>query len=338
MARWSEGLGVVFMGMGGLVAGIGTGFALLSGVAAVSGISGYLAGFIGGCTLVAGGKLAKATVLPMFHLTVAAAQGFGHGLKVANALRKGEEPPVHKTSLLSQCMGMDILQNWKQDAVAWGRALVLQGADLSVRNDLGETPVFVMKRHCDVTTLRAMIRRGADVDVADKSGRAFKSSIYSVWRGDDMQHEALYIIKTKNTEKTPDSMGYALIDLMRSGTGNWHTLESLALIRQGANVNLRTFSSEETPLMMAMRFGDNAPELIRALIEHGADTEIKDRFKYSAADHAYDRPIVLKLLNNAPAIKAAAIKKKFQEASDRGTAKARRIRRRQPPASLKREI
>jgi len=65
-----------------------------------------------------------------------------------------------------------------------------------------------------------------------------------------------------------------------------HDVVNFLIVERSQNVNARGFDRDETPLSVASRRGYS--EVVRVLLEHGADTEARDNGTYSPLDWASD--------------------------------------------------
>src|SRR5260221_498877 len=61
-----------------------------------------------------------------------------------------------------------------------------------------------------------------------------------------------------------------------------HNIVKFLIVERSQNVNARGFDGDETPLSVACRRG--YPEVARVLLEHGVDTETRDKSNYSPLD------------------------------------------------------
>ena len=78
-----------------------------------------------------------------------------------------------------------------------------------------------------------------------------------------------------------------------------HDIVKFLIVERSQNVNARGFDCRETPLSLACRQGYS--EVARVLLEHGADTEIKDIDNYSPLERSSERghvEVVRVLLEN----------------------------------------
>ncbi|CAH3040637.1 unnamed protein product [Porites lobata] len=105
-----------------------------------------------------------------------------------------------------------------------------------------------------------------------------------------------------SSSKEMEFVRQALLPVLMScaaSSGNVETLEEL--VNQGADVNASTNYDGRTPLHIACMEGNT--EAVKFLLEHGASTQVKDRFKSSPLDDAikFRHKEIVKILRKAGA-------------------------------------
>ena len=147
--------------------------------------------------------------------------------------------------------------------------LVEEGVDIDPRNDLNETPLFQASSngHSDIS--KYLIDRGADTNIQRQD------------------HVSLLHIEARNGH----------LDVVKS-----------ILIMNANSVNVKGGQNDETPLHFANNSqGRDNIEVVKLLIENGADVRAKDKFNFTPLHRAaftgkYE--IVDYLLKNHPELKA----------------------------------
>lgn len=125
------------------------------------------------------------------------------------------------------------------------RSLLDRGADVRTRTRYGETPLALAARRGSEKTVRLLLERGADPNAMDVAGAT-----------------ALWWVAARDGVMP-----------------NRAALAGL-LLSHGADANAHG-TGRITTLSYAAAKGD--PELVRLLIQHGADVDASDRFGYTAA-------------------------------------------------------
>lgn len=121
--------------------------------------------------------------------------------------------------------------------------ILSRGYDINRRDISGQTALMVATFRCHVETVKLLLDRGADVNVRDRSGAT--ALMYAAF--------ARIAGKDNPPQKCPE-----IIDL---------------LVNQGADVNA-VDERGTTPLMFAAAHRET--ELVRRMIQHGADTRAKN--------------------------------------------------------------
>ena len=182
---------------------------------------------------------------------------------------------------------LDGSDNWKlpnivQSSLDVTRTLLQHGADVNARTDFGLTTLHATT---DVEVVRVLLKHGANVSAEDEEGRtplheAAKNGNVELVRM-LIEHGADVNVRTKDGS-TPLLMAAKLGNMedeegetqLHKETRNGNVELVRMLIEHGADVNVRTNYSS-TPLLAAARFGNI--EVVRVLLEHGANVEAEDK-------------------------------------------------------------
>ena len=231
---------------------------------------------------------------------------------VAVAIKKGESP----TALGAE--GFTPLHMAGSAAVV--KLLVKRGADVNTRNEYGSTPLHTARK---IEVARALIREGAKIDATDGSGLTPLMDAVFHGHGDLFN----FLLEQGADSRKKDSRGNSALALAAQGskvaasgyvmamspfTEDWrpqdakfveqepvkgdHVQIAKRLIELGLDVNeLNRFG--DTPLKGASQ-SRGSVEMVRLLLEHGADPNIAGMSGYSSMYRLAD-PEIAELLIKA---------------------------------------
>lgn len=208
-----------------------------------------------------------------------------HGAEVNVRYAEGRTP-LHEAAHMGTCA-----------MVQW---LIQAGADVNAVDDEGETPLLLASFGCgDYQKIGLLLRAGADPNhrcTGDRGATALdRVTDDMVVFPQDHGERTVYLLRRFGAREgyymeenapadTPESPTKLLL---RAVDNN----DKAALLRQlaaGADINAYgdSFFGAYTALMKAARFG--LPDIVRLLLEHGADATLRDSDKYTALTHAVD--------------------------------------------------
>lgn len=140
--------------------------------------------------------------------------------------------------------------------------LLLQGLDVNVRDNYGETPLM----RAGSSTIQYLLSKGADPFAKSKSGKTLLH--YAAGHGLDWFVE--YLIAAKIDPNANDQYGWTPLHFA-AAYGNRNIVE--ILISKGADLKAKT-NAGETLIHLAIKSSPNA-DLIQFLIQNGADVNTK---------------------------------------------------------------
>jgi len=144
------------------------------------------------------------------------------------------------------------------------KLLANRGADVGARDSYGTTAIIAAATAGHAQTTAMLLDYGADPTFKDSSGGSALSNATLFGQKDVV----LTIL-----DKTPDLPKDVTEELLLLAGGLGHKEITLALLKYGVNIDARGVKNR-TPLMAAVAF--NKTEIVKLLIDHGADTNAKD--------------------------------------------------------------
>ena len=152
------------------------------------------------------------------------------------------------------------------------RFFIEQGIDVNGADKLGNTPLQAAAAAGNVPMVKLLLAKGAKVDAA--------------------------VMDAGKVRKGPVALNHLTALMFAAPFGTPDLVRTL--IDAGANVNARDIR-EMTPLMLAVSSETQNAEVVRLLLEKGADTRAKSAFGETALDWArkFGDPGVLRLLGDA---------------------------------------
>lgn len=177
-------------------------------------------------------------------------------------------------SLASTPLGLAVVNG----DVATALVLLAAGADVSLPYGPDKIPLIDMAaQEGRDDMLTALIEHGADVDGIDK----FEcTALHYAACFNHVNAVQLLLVKGADIDVF-DSKGWTALGL---AVVDGHVAATLALLAAGADVSLQ-YSSDKTPLTHVAAEDGNV-EILRALIDHGADVDAVDDHQRTALHHA----------------------------------------------------
>ena len=168
------------------------------------------------------------------------------------------------------------------------RLLVNAPVNINAGGFVGMTALNLAAGHANLAAVRLLLDKGADVNVAHVSEVRVKNGLIALSRMTALMSAP---------ESSPEVMD--------------------AIIRAGANVNAKDIRGM-TALMLAVATDSADPRIVRMLLDHGADTDVKSNDGERALDWAkkFNQPEILRLLGGQPVEAKAVLQPVGEEKHD----------------------
>ncbi|MCK5605998.1 ankyrin repeat domain-containing protein [Candidatus Pacearchaeota archaeon] len=199
----------------------------------------------------------------------------------------------HGASLLSKDRGGMCVLMVAAETGNFGVAelLVESGIDVNVRDNSGSTALMAAAEAGNARILSFLLQKGADVNVVNVNG--YTAMTFAAGSG----HKEIVstLVKDKRWNEVRTSFGRALAVAVGFG----HKEAALILINAGADPNLRSAKFGRTALIVAADKG--YADIVKALIDKGADIDAQDSFGKTALQWAKDKShgAIVEILKNA---------------------------------------
>lgn len=156
-------------------------------------------------------------------------------------------------------------------------ALLAQNADTNLANNDNITPLWLALRNkVPMETFKKLIEYGADVNHKNKKG---ETMFWEALRNNDEQ-TAIALLRGGIDTSIPNEHGvFPLWEVFEKG-GSAMLIENIILAQKDLN---QKNENGDTPLLYALK-NDFPAQLIKLLLEHGANPEIKDSKGLNAMD------------------------------------------------------
>jgi ankyrin repeat protein len=174
-------------------------------------------------------------------------------------------------TILSAAAGasdLRLIEAVKNRKIETARTLIQQRVDVNSKENDGTTALHWAAHWSDVDTANSLIRAGANVNAATDLGVTPISLACLNGSGTLVQK---LLAAGGNVEVAGPNGETALMACARAGSLPGVT----ALLGHGANPNAKENSHDQTALMWAV--AERHPDVVRALIEHGADVHARSR-------------------------------------------------------------
>jgi ankyrin repeat protein len=157
--------------------------------------------------------------------------------------------------------------------------------DVNGKNGTGETPIFYAIFNGNLDMIKLLMKHGADVNVIPYYGRPLLMYAFLTNDIDIITYLINNGAQINVTENGESLVHYCIIGLGRSGTNitvstydYYHSILNILFEKSELNVNTQHGDWGTTPLILAINLND--VNLVKKLIEHGADVNLK---KYNGA-------------------------------------------------------
>lgn len=145
--------------------------------------------------------------------------------------------------------------------------LLAKGADINARDAQGYPPLVNAARRVELRAVEFLLARDANVDAMDTDG--WTALMFAAWRDSPEIVDLLVAHKASLEARNPKGLTAMAI---ASQHGRFRAAE--ALVRAGADVNLRVGAAQYTPLMLAVAGG--SVDTVELLLKHGADIDAQN--------------------------------------------------------------
>ena len=192
-------------------------------------------------------------------------------------LNPNEMPSSHSTLL------MNVAQTKPVECV---QLLLDRGADLHWRNQKGVTALWPAVANGRVKTVRLLLELGADFKTPDCEGDTVLMLACRNGEDEDERFTTIvHLLLDLGAEvNTCDNEGWTALT-WASAVG--HITIARLLVERGAGLNPIATYYGTTPLIRAVQI--KSRELVKLLVEHGADVTLRDREGKTAQDWALKR-------------------------------------------------
>ncbi|XP_049331840.1 L-asparaginase isoform X1 [Astyanax mexicanus] len=156
------------------------------------------------------------------------------------------------------------------------KTLLEHGADISVGDWHGRTPLHVAARDGNMAVVKFLLERGADVNKVDAAGQTpLQEAIKSM----DIDVVSSLVSKGAYLMMTSEELGAQMCCLASQG------LTKEMLVWEAAGVSFKVADdSGRTPLHVAA--SSNNPEMVGFCLQHGSDPEARDMYNNRPVDDA----------------------------------------------------
>ncbi|MHC9538438.1 MAG: ankyrin repeat domain-containing protein [Vulcanimicrobiota bacterium] len=192
---------------------------------------------------------------------------WGNHLKVVEMLLAAGASADHRDSAGFTPLHLAVTK--REDTSNAVRALISHGADVNARERSGETPLFYAR---NIGTVKTLIASGADVKIMD---REYRTVLHRLVSGNRLPYDL------KQMQPIAEFWDLATEDRYKLYKHKWRLFSTDdqeenvmdLLLHKGAGINDRD-SRGASALNYAVRF--NSGSSVKALIERGADVNIRD--------------------------------------------------------------
>ncbi len=182
----------------------------------------------------------------------------------------------------SQELGVKLLEAISKDDKALALRLINEGADVNYREDGGDTPLTLSSAKGFELIVKRLLEKGAYVDI--KTGSWVKNT--ALTKAAFFGHSEVVEILLKNGANPNYIDGEKETALSKACIrGSVDCVR--ALLDNDADINMKTGSMGDTPLIVASRFGSSL--CVRELLDRGADINIVNNYDDNAIRVAKDK-------------------------------------------------
>ena len=175
----------------------------------------------------------------------------------------------------SQELGVKLLEAISKDDKALALRLINEGADVNYREDGGDTPLTLSSAKGFELIVKRLLEKGAYVDI--KTGSWVKNT--ALTKAAFFGHSEVVEILLKNGANPNYIDGEKETALSKACIrGSVDCVR--ALLDNDADINMKTGSMGDTPLIVASRFGSSL--CVRELLDRGADINIVNNYNDNA--------------------------------------------------------